>query len=62
MVFSKSIRTFGKTPYIGFQEPDELLVPVYAGYKLVSEYVHFSLLRTDNSRLKSTKNTLLRLM
>ena len=27
MVYSKPIRTYGKTPYIAFQEPDELLVP-----------------------------------
>ena len=26
-----------KTPYIAFQEPDEMLVPVYAGCKIVSE-------------------------
>ena len=25
MVYSKPIRTYGKTPYIAFQEPDELL-------------------------------------
>ena len=28
MVYSKPVRTNGKTPYIAFQEPDELLVPV----------------------------------
>ena len=28
MVYSKPIRTYGKTSYIAFQEPDELLVPV----------------------------------
>ena len=37
MVCSKPIRTYGKTPNIAFQEPDELLVPVYAGCKIVSE-------------------------
>ena len=28
---------YGKTLYIAFQEPDELLVPVYGGCKIVSE-------------------------
>ena len=60
MVYSKPIRTYGKTPYIAFQEPDELLVPVYAGCKIVSKYTYFSLIHTDNSRLKLTKNTLSR--
>ena len=60
MVYSKPIRTYGKTPYIAFQEPDELLVPVYAGCKIVSKYTHCSLFHTDNSRLKLTKNTLSR--
>ena len=60
MVCSKPIRTYGKTPHIGFQEPDELLVPVYAGCKIVSKYTHVSLFHTDNRRLKLTKNTLSR--
>ena len=60
MVYSKPIRRHGETPYIAFQEPDELLVPVYAGCKIVSEKAHFSVFRTDNSRLKLNKNTLLR--
>ena len=46
---------------LAFQEPDELLVPVYAGCKIVSVKAHFSLFQTDKCRLKSTKNTLLRL-
>ena len=37
MVYSKLIRTYGKTPSIAFQKPDELLAPVYAGCKIVSE-------------------------
>ena len=37
MVYSKLVRTYGKTPYIAFQEPDEQLVPVYAGCKIVSK-------------------------
>ena len=37
MGYSKPVRTHGKTPYIAFQEPDELLVPVYAGCKIVSK-------------------------
>ena len=60
MVYFKPIRTYGKTPYVAFQEPDELLVPVYAGCKIVSKYAHFSLFHTDSSRLKLTKNTLSR--
>ena len=60
MVYSKPVRTYGKTPYIAFQEPDELLVPVYTGCKIVSQHAHFSLFHTDNSRLKLNKNTLLR--
>ena len=60
MVYSKPIRTYGKTPYIAFQEPNELLVPVYAGCKIVGKYTHFSLFHTYNSRLKLTKSTLLR--
>ena len=60
MLYSKPIRTYGKTPYIAFQEPDELLVPVYAGCKIVSKHTHFSLFHTDNSRLKLTKITLSR--
>ena len=60
MVYSEPVRTYGKTPYIAFQEPDELLVPVYAGCKIVSKYAHFSLFHTDNSWLKLYKNTLLR--
>ena len=60
MVCFKPICTCGKTPYIAFQEPDELLVSVYAGCKIVSEKAHYSLFQSDNSRLKSTKNTLLR--
>ena len=37
MVYSKPVRAYGKTPYIAFQEPDELLVSVYAGCKIVSK-------------------------
>ena len=37
MVYSEPIRTNGKTSYIAFQESDELLVPVYAGCKIVSK-------------------------
>ena len=37
MVCSKPICTYGKTPYIAFQERNKLLVPVYAGCKIVSE-------------------------
>ena len=47
MVCSKPIRTCGKLPYIAFQEPDELLVPVSAGCKIVSVKAHFSLFQTD---------------
>ena len=47
MVRSKPICSCGKTPYIAFQEPDELLVPVYAGCKIVSEKAYFSLFQTD---------------
>ena len=37
LVYCKPVRTYGKTPYIAFQEPDELLVPVFAGCKIVSK-------------------------
>ena len=47
IVCSKPICSCLKTPYIAFQEPDELLVPVYAGCKIVSEKAHFSLFQTD---------------
>ena len=47
MVCSKPICTYGKTLYIAFQEPDELLVPVYAGCKIVSKKAHFTLFQTD---------------
>ena len=47
MVRSKPICSCGKTPYIAFQEPDELLVPVYVGCKIVSEKAYFSLFQTD---------------
>ena len=36
-----------KNACIAFQEPDELLVPVYAGCKIVSKKAHFSLFQTD---------------
>ena len=36
-IFQTCSYTYGKTPYIAFQEPDELLVPVYAGCKIVSK-------------------------
>ena len=58
MVCSQPIRTCGKTPYIAFQEPDELLVSVYAEWKTVNLKAHFSLFQ--KSQLKSIKNTLLR--
>ena len=45
---SKPICSCLKTPYIAFQEPDELLVPVYAGCKIGSEKAHFSLFQTDH--------------
>ena len=47
MVCSKPICACGKTPNIAFQEPVELLVPVFAGCKIVSKKAHFSLFQTD---------------
>ena len=58
-MFQTYLHLWEKTAYIAFQEPDKVLVPVYAECKMVNKQAHFSLIQTNNSRLKSTKNKLL---